>query len=242
MTDIIDVFLMNAKANAKRYCNSINAASQVVLRFSLERKRSEEVSCGGRSKWKGDKQVKMKKNIYPGTKKKKDRRVPLLRRRRFLYIQLLLRRVVPLALAPLSSEHRKRVPKHAPPPPPCADVYSSTLPTSPHRRPPPRSKMKIGWCSREIRGGRARLGGGRRSSRSRELSAACVYVRVCVNVMYASIPLVDYRRYFNACHSCADVFRCLSEIKWMVIFTWCKDHSYTIQLLQQFNLWNKIYN
>lgn len=55
-------------------------------------------------------------------------------------------------------------------------VYSSNI--SLHR-PPPGSKMKIGWCSREIRGGRARLGGGRRSSRSRELSATCIVCR-CV--------------------------------------------------------------
>jgi len=35
--DIIDVSLVNAKANA----------TQVVLRFSFKRKRGEEVPCGG---------------------------------------------------------------------------------------------------------------------------------------------------------------------------------------------------
>lgn len=116
MIDVIDVFLINA--NAKRYCNSINAAFQVILRFSFKWKRSKEVRFEevDRSEKEISKLKRRGTPIQEWWKKKIYRRVPLFRRRRFLYIiqLLLLRRVVPLALAPLSSEHRKRVPKHAP--------------------------------------------------------------------------------------------------------------------------------
>lgn len=67
---IVNVVIASAKANAKRYRDSINAAFQLVLRFSFKRKRGEELPCGGRSKWKGDKQVKTK-NTYPGMVEKK---------------------------------------------------------------------------------------------------------------------------------------------------------------------------
>jgi len=201
-----------------------------------------EAPCRGRSKWKGDKQVKTKKNIYPGmVEKKKDRRVPLLRRRRFLYtIQLLLHRVVPLALAPLSSEHRKRVPKYAPSRP---TSTPSTLPTSP-RRSPPEPKMKIGWCLREIRGGRARVGGGRRSSKSRELSATCIVCMCACARMYvcANMPLVDYHRtaILTLVILALMYVRCLKLLRnkmdgdFFLVYL-------TIEVLQPLNLWNNIY-
>lgn len=62
----IDIFLANGKA--KRQRNSINIASEVVLRFSFKQKLGGV--SPGRSKRKGDKQVMMRKNTYPGTVKK----------------------------------------------------------------------------------------------------------------------------------------------------------------------------
>lgn len=166
------------KGIAIRQRNSKYIASTASRRFSFEAETSGNASVDiapGKSKRKGDKHVKTKKKIHPGTVKK-DRRMALPRRRQFLYtIQLLLlRRVGPLALAPLSSEHRKRVPKHAPSRPTSTRLLFQHLSVTFHHNP----KMKIGWCSREIRGGRAEATRGRRSSRSHEHPAMCVCVCV----------------------------------------------------------------
>lgn len=144
------VSFASAKVNAIRQRDFkyiyiyIYIASTANRRFSFEAETSGNASvdiASGRSKRKGDKHVKTKKKIRPGTVKK-DRRMALPRRRRFLYTILLLlpRRVGLLALAPLSSEHRKRVPKHAPSRPTSTRLlFHISL-----RHLPPRPKMKIG--------------------------------------------------------------------------------------------------
>jgi len=132
---------------------------QVVLQFSFKRKPGEGVSLG-RSKRKGDKQVRMRKNTYPATVKK-DKRVALRRIHidAFLYtIQLLF---LLLGSPCLHSLHCLRSTAKGLPNTPHPEP-TSTLPTS-LLRPSLRPKMKIGWCSREIRGGRGRIGGGCRS-------------------------------------------------------------------------------
>jgi hypothetical protein len=82
-------------------------------------------------------------------------------------------------------------------------VYSSTS----LRHLPPWPKMKIGWCSREIRGGRARATRGRRSSRSREHPAMCVFARrqFCRVGGWTRRLRIIVIRHFNACHICADI-------------------------------------
>lgn len=55
--------------------NSINIAFETVLRFSFKRKLDGDVSPG-RSKRKGDKQVRTRKNTYPETVKKDKRLAP----------------------------------------------------------------------------------------------------------------------------------------------------------------------
>lgn len=186
----------------------LTSRPQVVLQFSFERKRGEEAPRGGRSKWKGDKQVKTKRNTYPGTAGQgegEERKIGEC----LFFVDV--GSFIPSNYSSSVGSSRlhsivfgapQKVPKHAP-----------SRPTSTRLlfHPPPGSKMKIGWCSREIRGGRARLGGGRRSSRSRELSTTCV-ICVCTYAVCASTALVDYRRrrYFNACHTCPDICRSLS--------------------------------
>lgn len=140
--------------------NSINIAFEVVLQFSFKRKLDGDVSPG-RSKRKGDKQVRTRKNTYPGTVKKDMRPAPPR-------IHIDAGSFIPSNYSSSYSEspclhslHCLRSTAKGLPNTPYPEP-TSTLPTS-LRRPPLRSKMKIGWCSREIRGGRARVGGGRRS-------------------------------------------------------------------------------
>lgn len=153
----IDIFLVHAKA--KRQHDSISIASEVVLRFSFKQKLGRGVSLD-RSKRKGDKQVMMRKNTYPGTVKK-DKRAPSR-------IHIDAGSFIPSNYSSSYSgcpactrsivfgapQKGSQIHPHSEP--------TSTLLASLFR-PPLRSKMKIGWCSREIRGGRARVGGDRRS-------------------------------------------------------------------------------
>lgn len=134
----INIFLANAKA--KRQHNCINIASEVILRFSFKKKLDEGVSPG-RSKRKGDKQVRMRKNTYSGTVKKDKRAaLPRIHIDGFLYtIQLLF---LLLGSPCLHSLHclrstAKGLP-NTPHPEPTSTLLTSLL------RPLLRSKMKIG--------------------------------------------------------------------------------------------------